>query len=250
MSESTRHAVVTGGGSGIGAAIAAAFDAAGIPTTIMGRSEEKLEQTAAGLKNADIAAIDVSDPDNVAEVFAGLASPVDILVNNAGIAPSAPFHRQSVEDWHNTFAVNTHGAFYCTQSVIGGMVERNAGRVINIASTSAQIGYAYVAAYCASKPALLGLTRALATEYANKDITFNAICPGFAETEILSESVDNIVSKTGRSEDQARAALAANNPQKRFIQPEEVAAAAMWLISHEARSVTGQAISISGGEVS
>ena len=128
------------------------------------------------------------------------------------------------------------------------MLERNSGRVINIASTSALKGYAYVSGYVASKHALLGLTRALATEYAGTNLTFNAICPGFAETDLLTQSIDNIVSKTGRSEREARKTLASNNPQKRFIQPEEIAATAMWLISDAASSVTGQAISVSGGE--
>ncbi len=244
-----RHAVITGGGRGIGAAIAKAFDGAGIHTTLMGRDMDRLQATAKGLQKADCRTLDVTDAEAVKEVFAALDDTVDILVNNAGIAPSSPFHRQTFDDWHGTFDVNVHGAFYCTQAVIGGMVERNSGRVINVASTSAQKGYAYVAAYCASKHALLGLTRALASEYAAKDITFNAICPGFAETDLLVESVENIVSKTGRSADDARAALASNNPQKRFIVPDEVAEAALWLISDAARSVTGQAISISGGEV-
>ena len=129
------------------------------------------------------------------------------------------------------------------------MLKRNSGRVINIASTSALKGYAYVAGYVASKHALLGLTRALATEYACTCITFNAICPGFAETELLIDSVDNIVDKTGRSIEEARKVLASNNPQGKFIQPEEVAATALWLISDAACSITGQAISVSGGEI-
>ena len=129
------------------------------------------------------------------------------------------------------------------------MLKRNSGRVINIASTSALKGYAYVAGYVASKHALLGLTRALATEYAGTGITFNAICPGFAETELLIDSVDNIVDKTGRSIEEARKVLASNNPQGKFIQPEEVAATALWLISDAACSITGQAISVSGGEI-
>jgi len=241
------HAVITGGGRGLGSAIASAFDAEGITTTLLGRDLAKLEETAQGLNNARCLQLNVTDADAVKQVFTEIGH-VDILVNNAGIGPSSPFNRHSIEDWRNTFAVNVDGAFYCTQAVIDGMLERNSGRVINIASTSALKGYAYVAGYVASKHALLGLTRALATEYANTGITFNAICPGFAETDLLTDSVDNIVAKTSRSVEEARKILASNNPQGRFIQPEEVAATAMWLISDAACSITGQAISVSGGE--
>ena len=241
------HAVITGGGRGLGAAIATAFDAAGITTTLLGRNLTNLQEVAGRLQAARCQELDVTDPEAVQAAFSDLPA-VDILVNNAGIAPSSPFNRHTLEDWRASFAVNVDGAFYCTQAVIDSMLERNAGRVINIASTSAQKGYAYVSGYVASKHALLGLTRALATEYARTGITFNAICPGFAETDLLTQSVDNIVSKTGRSAAEARATLASNNPQKRFIQPEEVAATAMWLISDAASSITGQALSISGGE--
>lgn len=241
------HAVITGGGRGLGSAIASAFDAEGITTTLLGRDQAKLEETAQGLNNASCLQLDVTDAEAVKQVFAEIGD-VDILVNNAGIGPSSPFNRHSIEDWRNTFAVNVDGAFYCTQAVIDGMLERNRGRVINIASTSALKGYAYVAGYVASKHAVLGLTRALATEYAKTGVTFNAICPGFAETDLLTDSVDNIVAKTSRSVEEARKILASNNPQGRFIQPEEVASTAMWLISDAACSITGQAISVSGGE--
>ena len=242
------HAVITGGGRGLGAAIARAFDKAGVNTTLLGRDPERLEETAKSLSHGTFRQLDVTDPDAVKTVFNELGD-IDILVNNAGIGPSSPFSRQSADAWQQTFAVNVDGAFYCTQAVIGGMLERNTGRVINVASTSALKGYAYVAAYVASKHALLGLTRALAVEYAKTGITFNAICPGFAETDLLTDSVDNIVARTGRSAADARSILASNNPQGRFIQPEEVAATAIWLISDAASSITGQAISVSGGEI-
>ena len=242
------HAVITGGGRGLGSAIAAAFDAAGIKTTLLGRDLAGLQETAVELNNANCLQLDVTNAEAVKSVFDQIDD-VDILVNNAGIGPSSPFNRHSTEVWRNTFAVNADGAFYCTQAVIDNMLKRNSGRVINIASTSALKGYAYVAGYVASKHALLGLTRALATEYASTGITFNAICPGFAETELLIDSVDNIVDKTGRSIEEARKVLASNNPQGKFIQPEEVAATALWLISDAACSITGQAISVSGGEI-
>ena len=243
-----KHAIITGGGRGLGSAIAAAFDAEGIATTLLGRDLGRLQETVGKLHNASCLKLDVTHAEAVQSVFEQIGE-VDILVNNAGVGPSSPFNRHSVDDWRDTFAVNVDGAFYCTQAVINSMLERNSGRVINIASTSALKGYAYVAGYVASKHALLGLTRALATEYAETGITFNAICPGFAETDLLVDSVNNIVAKTQRSVEEARKMLASNNPQGRFIQPAEVAATALWLISDAACSITGQAISVSGGEI-
>ena len=243
-----KNAVISGGGRGLGSAIAAAFDTAGITITLLGRDLARLQETASELNNANCLQLDVTHAEAVKAAFDEIGE-IDILVNNAGIGPSSPFNRHSIEDWRNTFAVNVDGAFYCTQAVIDGMLERDSGRVINIASTSALKGYAYVAGYVASKHALLGLTRALAIEYAGTGITFNAICPGFAETDLLTDSVDNIVNKTSRSIEETRKMLASNNPQGRFIQPDEVAATALWLISDAACSITGQAISISGGEI-
>ncbi len=227
-----KHAVVTGGNRGIGEAVVQALQGAGFRTTVMSRSS----------------GVDVTDAAAVADAFAALDAPVDVLVNNAGIAPSTPFSRMDESHWHDTFAVNVHGAFYCTRAVLPALAKRGGGRVINIASTAGLKGYGYVAAYVASKHALVGLTRALAAEYAASDVTINAICPGFAETDLLRASLDNIIDKTGRDEAEARAALASSNPQGRFIEPEEVAAAVLWLVSDAARSVTGQCISISGGE--
>ena len=242
-----RHAVITGGGTGIGAGIARAFDAEGIRTTLVGRTLSTLEAVCESLSNADCRALDITDGNAAVGAFQEIDA-VDILVNNAGIAPSMPFAKLDGVTWRNTFAVNVDGAFHCTQAVLPGMLERGFGRVINIASTSAQKGYAYVASYCASKHAVLGLTRALAAEYARSPVTFNAVCPGFANTEMLEVSVKNIMEKTGRSEDAARKALYSNNPQQRLIEPEEIGATAVWLASELAGSVTGQAISVSGGE--
>ena len=250
MSDSTlagRHAVVTGGARGIGASIAEMLIRNGASTTIVGRNEKSLSTRASEL-GARYRVLDVTDSNAVERVFSELGA-VDILVNNAGSAPSAPFNKLTLDDWHDTFAVNVHGVFYCCQAVITSMVDAGYGRIVNIASTSALKGYGYVAAYCAAKHGVLGLTRALAVEYASKNITVNAVCPGFTETDLLTGAVANIVEKTGRSEEEARAALFADNPQKRFIEPEEVATTVEWLLDENSASVTGQAIAVCGGEV-
>ncbi len=243
-----QHVVITGGGRGIGAAIATKVDALGARITLLGRDEGSLESSAALLRQADCRVLDVTDPDAVGAVFAELGD-VQVLVNNAGSAPSVPFAKLTNATWDQTLAVNLNGVFYCCKAVIDGMLAAKYGRIINIASTSALKGYAYVAAYCAAKHGALGLTRALATEYARKNITVNAICPGFTETDLLTGAVNNIVSTTGRSEEEARAALCADNPQQRFIDPAEIGATVEWLLNPASSSITGQAIAVCGGEV-
>ena len=244
-----KHAVVTGGGRGIGAAIATELCRQGARVTLLGRNERTLAEHAATLPSAtDYRSVDVTDHDEVKAAFAAIGA-VDILINNAGSAPSAPFAKLTLEDWRHTQSVNLDGVFFCTQQVIGSMLANDYGRIVNIASTSSMKGYAYVAAYCAAKHGVLGLTRALAVEYARNNITINAVCPGFTETDLLSGAVDNIMQTTGRDEDKARAALYASNPQKRFIQPEEVAASVAWLVHSQSSSLTGQAIAVCGGEV-
>lgn len=244
-----KHAVVTGGGRGIGAAIATELCAQGVRVTLVGRNEKTLAGHAATLPAGTAwHSVDVTDHERVAAAFEAIGT-VDILVNNAGSAPSAPFAKLSVEDWRHTQSVNLDGVFYCTRQVIGSMLANNYGRIVNIASTSSMKGYAYVAAYCAAKHGVLGLTRALAVEYARNNITVNAVCPGFTETDLLTGAIDNIMRTTGRDEDKARAALYASNPQKRFIQPDEVASTVAWLVHPQSSSVTGQAIAVCGGEV-
>lgn len=242
-----RHALITGAGRGIGAAIARRLAAEGADLTLLGRQPEPLQQLAAEL-GAQWRVCDVSDAVAVNAVFAAL-HPVHILINNAGQALSQPLERTDDELWQQMLAVNLTGSFLCLRAALPGMKSAGWGRVINIASTAAQRGYAYVAAYCAAKHGVLGLTRAAALELAAKNITVNAVCPGFTETDLLQASVDNIVAKTGRSPEQARAELAKGNPQGRLIQPEEVAATVAWLCSEGAASINGQAISVSGGEV-
>ncbi len=242
-----RHALITGASRGIGAAIARRLAAEGAALTLLGRRPEPLQQLATEL-GAQWRICDVADAAAVNAVFADLP-PVHILVNNAGQALSQPLERTDDALWQQMLDVNLSGSFHCLRAALPGMKAAGWGRVVNIASTAAQRGYAYVAAYCAAKHGVLGLTRAAALELAGKNITVNAICPGFTETDLLASSIENIVAKTGRSPEQARAELAKGNPQGRLIQPEEVAATAAWLCSDGASSINGQAISVSGGEV-
>ena len=163
--------------------------------------------------------------------------------------PPAPFHKLSVEDWRAVMSLNLDAVFHCSQQVLGDMRERRWGRIVNVASTAAQRGYAYVSAYCAAKHGVLGLTRALALETATHGITVNAVCPGYTDTDIIRAGIDNIVARTGRTEAEALRQFTDTNPQGRLIQPAEVAATVLWLCAEDSRSITGQAISVSGGEV-
>ena len=247
----TRHALVTGGGSGVGRAIAFALADAGMEVTICGRRPETLDAVAAERDRIFAIPADVTDEAAVAALYARAEAdrgPFDLIVANAGIATSAPASRVSLADWQEALAVNLTGAFLTVRPALDGMKTRGGGRIVFIASTAGLKGYAYVAPYVAAKHGVVGLMRALAAETAKTAITVNAICPGFTETDMLATSIDRIVATTGRSVEEARASLAATNPQRRFVQPEEIAAAVLWLASDAAASVTGQAISISGGE--
>jgi NAD(P)-dependent dehydrogenase (short-subunit alcohol dehydrogenase family) len=174
---------------------------------------------------------------------------VAVLVNNAGQAESAPFARTDLALFQRMVAVNLTGTFLCSREALPDMLAKGSGRIVNIASTAGLVGYAYVSAYCAAKHGVVGLTRALALETAKRGITVNAVCPGYTETDIVRDAVANIVSKTGKTEAEARETLTARNPQGRMVQPEEVADAVLWLASPGAAAITGQAISVSGGEV-
>jgi NAD(P)-dependent dehydrogenase (short-subunit alcohol dehydrogenase family) len=175
--------------------------------------------------------------------------PIDVLVNNAGVAESAPLVRLEEAVWERTISVNLTGTYLCTRAVVPSMIARGRGRIINVASTAGQIGYPYTAAYCAAKHGVVGFTRALAVELATKGVTVNAICPGWVDTGMAAEAIARIAGKTGRSAAEARAELEAMNPQRRMIDPAEVAALAVFLAGDDARGITGQAIGIDGGEV-
>jgi NAD(P)-dependent dehydrogenase (short-subunit alcohol dehydrogenase family) len=244
-----KHAVVTGASRGIGLAIAGALQAQGARVTLMARDAAALEAAAAGLGGGTgWQAIDVADAASVAAAFAR-AGRVDILVNNAGQASSAPFMKTDEALWQRMLEVNLSGAYHCIQAALPGMLDAGWGRIVNVASTAGLTGYRYVAAYCAAKHGLVGLTRALALELAAKGVTVNAVCPGYTETDIVQEAVANIVRKTGRSEEQARAELAAGNPQGRLVRPEEVAHAVAMLCLPAAAAMNGQSIAVAGGEV-
>jgi len=248
---SAKHALVTGGGSGVGRAIALALAEAGINVTICGRREAELAKVAGESGRIFGIAADVTNEASMASLYHAAEAargPFDIVIANAGMAGSTPANKTTLADWQKTLDVNLTGAFLTVKPALAGMAARKTGRIIFIASTAGLKGYAYVAPYVAAKHGVVGLMRALAAETAKSGVTVNAVCPGFVETDMLEESIHRIIEKTGRSAGEARASLVSTNPQGRFIQPQEVAAAVLWLCGDAASSITGQAISISGGE--
>jgi NAD(P)-dependent dehydrogenase (short-subunit alcohol dehydrogenase family) len=248
-----KHVLVTGGSRGIGAAVATLLLTHGAHITVLSRSAPAASDKAMNATSRDLVYVsaDVTNSTDVSRAFAEARSrfgAVNILVNNAGQAASAPFLKTDLATWRSMAAVNLDGTFYCTQAALPDMLEAAWGRIVNIASTAGLVGYAYVSAYCAAKHAVVGLTRSLALEVASKGVTVNAVCPGYTETDMVKTSVSNIVAKTGRTPEQALAGLTARNPQKRLIQPKEVANAVAWLCLPGSEAVNGQTIAVSGGE--
>ena len=250
-----KHALVTGGARGIGAAIARQLLEAGARVSLVGRSESALASAVAELRElgeVDGFSADVAQGDSVKRAFDQARErfgSIDILVNNAGQAASAPFLKTDEAIWQQMLAVNLTGTFLCTREALPDMLAAKWGRVVNVASTAGLTGYGYVAAYCAAKHGVIGLTRSLALEVATKGITVNAVCPGYTETDIVRDGVANIVAKTGRTEEQAHAELAAGNPQKRLVQPIEVAGTVLWLCLPASGAMNGQSLAVAGGEV-
>lgn len=249
-------ALVTGGGRGIGRAIALAFAREGARVAVTARTPAEVEAVAAEARALGRPAVavpcDVADRtqvDAAARVAAEALGPIQILVNNAGTAVSAKLADTSDALWEQHLRVNLTGAFYATRAVLPGMLAAGWGRIVNIASMAARQGYPYIAAYVASKHGLLGLTRALAMEVVSAGITVNAICPGYVATDLTWESARRIQARTGRSYEEALRSLAAFSPQRRLVEPDEVAALAVLLASEDARSVTGQAWNVDGGAV-
>jgi len=253
MSLAGKTALITGGGRGIGRAIAERLRGLGARVVVTGRTEAELTETATALEGLALP-LDLADRASIARGLDALwgrlgVARVDVLVNNAGAAESAPFDRTSDELWDRMMSVNVYAAFALTRALVPGMIAAGFGRVINVASNAGLTGYAYSTAYCASKHAMIGMTRAIALEIAKTNVTINALCPGWVETRMLDEAVARIAGKTGRGEDDARRALASMSPQKRMVTPAEVAHLAAMLCADEARSVHGQAIAIDGGQV-
>lgn len=252
MTLSDKHVIVTGGGTGVGKAIAIFSAHAGAKVTILGRREAPLKEVASEHKFIAYATCDVTDQDSVKRAFKqarDINGSISIVIANAGNAESVLFADMSTEQLQAMISVNLMGVFNVWKAGLKDMQQEGWGRLIAIASTAGLKGYPYVSGYVATKHAVIGLTRSLALELGKSSITANAICPGFVETPLLERSINNIMEKTGMDEKQARDSLKAGNPQKRFIQVDEIAQAVNWLCSDGARSVNGHTVSISGGEI-
>jgi NAD(P)-dependent dehydrogenase (short-subunit alcohol dehydrogenase family) len=239
-----RHALITGGGTGIGAAIARALAAEGVKLTLVGRRRGKLEEVASGGFDALVAPADVTDRAQVDRAFAlarEAQGPISILVNNAGAAAGVPFAKVTEQIWRDMLAVNLDGMFHCCQAALPDLLAAEAGRIVTIASMAGLHGFAYASPYIAAKHGAVGLTRALAAEYAATNMRVNAVCPGFVDSDMTVESIANIIAKTGRSAEAARAELARLNPSGRLISPGEVAAVVLDLVGSDRN---GEAVEI------
>lgn len=259
MRLSDKTVFITGGGRGIGRAVALAFAREGARVFVVARTAVEVERVAeeiraeCGAQSASHGVCDVSDSGSVARAFSQarefFGRGADVLVNNAGIAESAKLWDASDEFWQRHLAVNLSGTFYCMREALPSMVERGWGRVINVASVAGKTGAPYVSAYTASKHGVLGLTRSAALEVATRGVTVNAICPGYVDTDMTAHAVENIQAKTGRTADAALDTIKRMSPQQRLITPEEVAALALLLASEDGRGINGQAVNVDGGAV-
>ena len=248
-----RHALVTGANRGIGAAIALSLSQLGASVTLLVRDRTSGERAQLKLPGKSfVVSADITDEDAVVKACAdaqGAMGAVDILVNNAGSVESAPFTRTDRALFERMMAVHLYGPLAMTHALLPSMLNRSYGRIVNIASIAGVAGAPYVTAYCAAKHALVGLTRSLAKETISHGVTVNAVCPGYTETDMVADGIAKITTRTGRSGDEARAALLTNSPLKRLITVEEVASSVAWLCGAGAASVTGQTIIIDGGEL-
>ena len=240
-----RHAVVTGGGRGIGRSIARTLTQAGAIVTILGRDRRVLDAAVAVGDAAQARAVDVTDPATLRSALDGVAW--GVLVNNAGAAETGKLADTGRAQWDRMIALNLTAVFDACHAVLPGMMARGEGRVISIASTAGLVGYPYVSAYCAAKHGVVGLTRALALEAARTGVTVNAVCPGYTDTDLVAHSAAAVAARTGRDVDSIRASYARTNPQGRLIDPDEVADAVLYLCG--AAAMTGQALAVAGGEV-
>jgi NAD(P)-dependent dehydrogenase (short-subunit alcohol dehydrogenase family) len=252
-----RHAVVTGGGRGIGAAVAAELAALGAKLTLMGRNVEALERHAALLEerhSTPVAAVacDVAEEDAVERAFAAArerhGDPL-VLINNAGVAEGAPLRETTPELWNRLLAVNLTGTYLCSRAAIDGMLAAGWGRIVNVASVAGLQGRGRLTAYTAAKHGVVGFTRALAHEVAKRGVTVNAVCPAYTDTDMAEHAVQSVSRGTGMSAGDARALIERSIPLGRLVDPSEVASLVAWLCSPAAAATTGTAIPVAGGEV-